>query len=72
MIFWRESNDFDDFLREGRDFGCGCGGGCRGGGRGCGCGARILIDSARFPPFGFDIKEIGSDSHEGMVSLQKN
>ena len=25
------------------------------------------MDSARFPPFGFDTKEIGSDSHEDMV-----
>ena len=33
---------------------------------------RILIESARFPPFGFDIKEIGSDSHEGIMNLQKN
>ena len=28
--------------------------------------ARILIESARFPPSGFDIKEIGSDSHEDI------
>ena len=34
--------------------------------------ARILIESTRFPPFGFDIKEMGSDSHEDIVNLQKN
>ena len=34
--------------------------------------ARILIESAWFPPFGFDIKEISSNSNENMSFLQKD
>ena len=35
------------------------------------CG-RILIESARFPPFGFDIAEISSNSNENMSVLRKD
>ena len=34
--------------------------------------ARILIESARFPPFGFDITEISSNSNENMSFFQKD
>ena len=33
--------------------------------------ARILIESFRFPPFGFDIAEISSHSNEDMSVFQK-
>ena len=33
--------------------------------------ARILIESTRFPPFGFDITEISSNSNEDMPVFQK-
>ena len=31
------------------------------------CRPRILIESARFPPFGFDITEMSSNSYENNV-----
>ena len=34
--------------------------------------ARILIESTRFPPFGFDIKEISSSSTADISFLQKD
>ena len=34
--------------------------------------ARILIEGARFPPFGFDIAEISSNSNEDISFLQKD
>ena len=34
--------------------------------------ARILIESARFHPFGFDRKETGSHSNEDIGNLQKH
>ena len=34
--------------------------------------ARILIESARFPPFGCDIVEISSNSNEDLPFLQKD
>ena len=34
--------------------------------------ARILIESARFPPVGFDIAEISSDSNEDISFFQKD
>ena len=34
--------------------------------------ARILIESARFPPFGFDITEISSSSTGDIPFLQKD
>ena len=34
--------------------------------------ARILIESARFPPFGFDTAEISSNSNENMSFLRKD
>ena len=33
--------------------------------------ARILIKSARFPPFGFDIAGISSNSNEGISIFEK-
>ena len=33
--------------------------------------ARILIEDARFPPFGFDIAEIGSNSKEDISFFRK-
>ena len=30
-----------------------------------------MLESGRFPHFEFDIKEIGSDSHEDMMDLQE-
>ena len=34
--------------------------------------ARILIEGARFPPFGFDIAEMSSNSNEDISVLQKD
>ena len=34
--------------------------------------ARILIESARFPPFGFAIAEMSSNSNEDISFLQKD
>ena len=34
--------------------------------------ARILIEDARFPPFGIDTEEIGSNMTENMSFLQKD
>ena len=34
--------------------------------------ARILIESAWFPPFGFDITEISSNSNEDITAFQKD
>ena len=33
---------------------------------------RILIEGARFPPFGFDTEEISSNMNENMSFLQKD
>ena len=33
--------------------------------------ARILIESARFPPFGFDIAEISSNSNEAISFVKR-
>ena len=34
--------------------------------------ARILIEGARFPPFGFDIAEISSNSKEDISVFEKD